>query len=93
MTVPATTQPTRAGRSVRDHEEQSPPPRTEQRSGPAAPAGALDPGLVAILRCPLTGGALIPVDAARLMSDRPFRDGVHPVYPVTNGIACLRPPR
>jgi hypothetical protein len=27
------------------------------------------------------------------MSDRPFRDGVHPVYPVVNGIACLAPVR
>jgi len=57
------------------------------------PEPALDPALFAILRCPLTGGALVPVDADRLMSDRPFRDGVHPVYPVVNGIACLSPVR
>ena len=68
-------------------------------SGPADPgpvprAGTpLDPALFALLRCPLTGGVLVPVDADRLMSDRPFRDGVHPVYPVVNGIACLAPVR
>lgn len=48
-------------------------------------------GLAAVLRCPLTGGRLVPVDADRLMSDRPFRDGVHPVYPVVAGIPCLAP--
>lgn len=88
MTVPVTTH---ADRPVRRHEEpgeQGSPPRT----GAPDPAAGLDPGLLSLLRCPLTGGTLIPVDADRLMSDRPFRDGVHPVYPVTNGIACLRPP-
>lgn len=54
-------------------------------------AAALAPGLLELLRCPLTGGTLIPVDADRLMSDRPFRDGVHPVYPIAHGIACLTP--
>ena len=54
-------------------------------------AVALAPGLLELLRCPLTGGTLIPVDADRLMSDRPFRDGVHPVYPIAHGIACLTP--
>ncbi len=54
-------------------------------------AVALAPGLLELLRCPLTGGTLIPVDADRLMSDRPFRDGVHPVYPISHGIACLTP--
>ena len=54
-------------------------------------AVALAPGLLELLRCPLTGGTLIHVDADRLMSDRPFRDGVHPVYPIAHGIACLTP--
>lgn len=64
-------------------------PSTMPGPVPAAPV----PRLVEVLRCPLTGGTLIPVDADRLMSDRPFRDGVHPVYPVSNGIPCLRPVR
>jgi hypothetical protein len=63
---------------------QDPEPRAET---------PLDPAFFALLRCPLTGGVLVPVDADRLMSDRPFRDGVHPVYPVVNGIACLAPVR
>ncbi|WP_298582891.1 hypothetical protein [uncultured Kocuria sp.] len=107
MTVPATTQPThdlhpesrRGSRSARHHDAPAghrpapwalPAPAPE----PVPPvAVGLAPGLVAILRCPLTGGTLIPVDADRLMSDRPFRDGVHPVYPITGGIACLTPGR
>ncbi|MFI7494646.1 hypothetical protein ACH9D2_08000 [Kocuria sp. M4R2S49] len=103
MTVPATTQPTHdlhpetrhESRSARRHE--APAVRRPVPWAPAAPepespvALALTPGLAEILRCPLTGGTLIPVDADRLMSDRPFRDGVHPVYPITHGIACLTP--
>ncbi|MUN62448.1 hypothetical protein GMA12_04725 [Kocuria sediminis] len=106
-TVPATTQPTHAVPAEIAHTN-APVRHPESRSGhraapweapvvapePGPPAAtALDPGLAAILRCPLTGGTLIPVDADRLMSDRPFRDGVHPVYPIRNGIACLRPDR
>ncbi|MEX5299325.1 hypothetical protein RCG67_11160 [Kocuria sp. CPCC 205292] len=106
MTVPATTQPTHDLRAE-PHHETGPARLPEARGGlrpapwelpapgpaPAPPAVALAPGLVEILRCPLTGGTLIPVDADRLMSDRPFRDGVHPVYPITGGIACLTPGR
>ncbi|MFE7630167.1 hypothetical protein [Kocuria sp. NPDC057446] len=103
MTVPATTQPThdlhaetrQESRSPRLHEAPAggrPAPWALPAPEPAPrPAAALTPGLAAILRCPLTGGTLIPVDADRLMSDRPFRDGVHPVYPITRGIACLTP--
>ncbi|MFC4902218.1 hypothetical protein [Kocuria oceani] len=105
MTVPATTQPTHAVPAENPYAH-GPARRPESGGGhraapwaapvpapePTPPATTvLDPGLAAILRCPLTGGTLIPVDADRLMSDRPFRDGVHPVYPIRNGIACLCP--
>ncbi len=107
MTVPATTQPTNAVPAEIPHGSRSahhPAPAPGPRPAPWAPRGAdpeqeppaasvLAPGLAEILRCPLTGGTLIPVDADRLMSDRPFRDGVHPVYPISNGIACLLPVR
>lgn len=107
MTVPATTQPAHAVPAEIPHGSRSahrPEPATGPHPAPWALRGAdpepalpaasvLDPGLAGILRCPLTGGTLIPVDTDRLMSDRPFRDGVHPVYPISNGIACLRPVR
>ncbi len=105
MTVTATTQPTHDlhaeahhdARSVRRHQAPAgsrPAPWAVPEPEPEAPAAlALAPGLLTLLRCPLTGGTLIPVDADRLMSDRPFRDGVHPVYPVIRGIACLAPGR
>lgn len=106
MTVPATTQPTH-DLHAEPHHDTGPARQHEAPAGlrpaswelpapgpaPAPPAVALAPGLAEILRCPLTGGTLIPVDADRLMSDRPFRDGVHPVYPITGGIACLTPGR
>ncbi|MFI7481081.1 hypothetical protein ACH9EU_01565 [Kocuria sp. M1R5S2] len=103
MTVTATTQPTHAT-PREDHDESRVEDRGRSRSAPpAAPqprsaaAGgaraAVDPGLLAVLRCPLTGGTLIALDSDRLMSDRPFRDGVHPVYPVVHGIPCLSPSR
>lgn len=103
MTVPATTQPPhefqtevrRATRSAPRHDA----PAARRAAPWAEPAPApgtvppvaigLAPRLLEILRCPLTGGTLIPVDADRLMSDRPFRDGVHPVYPIVRGVACL----
>ncbi|MFF0989077.1 hypothetical protein [Kocuria nitroreducens] len=105
MTVPATTQPTHAfhtaprreNRPARRHEAPAarrPAPWALPAAEPEPPvAVTLEPGLLAILRCPLTGGTLIRVDADRLMSDRPFRDGVHPVYPITRGIPCLTPGR
>lgn len=103
MTVPATTQPTHELHA--ETRQESRPARRHGAAAAGRPAPwalpapepvprprvALAPGLAAILRCPLTGGTLIPVDADRLMSDRPFRDGVHPVYPITRGIACLAP--
>lgn len=88
MTVPATTRPTHDAQ----HESRA-APGSLPAAGPEPPAASPAPWLAAILRCPLTGGTLIPVDAGRLLSDRPFRDGVHPVYRVSNGIACLRPLR
>ena len=105
MTVPATTQPTHEHRTDARHGSRParrPEAPADRRPAPwALPApepepvppvaAALAPDLAEILRCPLTGGTLIPVDADRLMSDRPFRDGVHPVYPITRGIPCLTP--
>lgn len=106
MTVPATTQPTHEFQTEARHESRparrhEAPPVGRRPAPWALPAPgpepvppvavALAPGLLGILRCPLTGGTLLPVDADRLMSDRPFRDGVHPVYPITRGIPCLTP--
>lgn len=93
MPVPATTQSLHdlrpGNRAGHPRDPAAAPEPTQQRGRAAAPA--LAPGLLALLRCPLTGGMLIPVGTDRLMSDRPFRDGVHPVYPITDGIPCLSP--
>ncbi|MFI7579606.1 Trm112 family protein [Kocuria kalidii] len=105
--VPATTRPTHGFRAEDRHASRSAPRHDVPAGGRTAPwalpgpgpapvppaAGAPAPRLLEILRCPLTGGTLIPVDADRLMSDRPFRDGVHPVYPIVRGIPCLTPVR
>lgn len=59
------------------------------------PAGegvdALSPALLEVLRCPLTRGRLFPLDDRHLMSDRPYREGVHPVYEVIEGIPHMLP--
>ena len=93
MSVPATTQPLhdhRPGNRAAHHRGPAAAPEPTPLGGRAA-TPAVAPGLFALLRCPLTGGTLIPVGTDRLMSDRPHRDGVHPVYPVTDGIPCLSP--
>lgn len=93
MPVPATPPPPHDVRSrnpVGHHLDRTTAPEPEPPRG-RAPAPAVAPGLLALLRCPRTGGTLVPVAPDRLMSDRPFRDGVHPVYPITDGIPCLSP--
>lgn len=52
---------------------------------------ALSAVLLEVLRCPLTRGRLFPLDDRHLMSDRPYREGVHPVYEVIEGIPHMLP--
>lgn len=52
---------------------------------------SVSPAVLSTLRCPLTRGRLLPMDEHHLMSDAPYREGVHPVYEVTDGIPHLLP--
>ena len=93
MPVPATTPPpydVRPRNRAGHHRDRTAAPEPAAQRG-RVPTPSVAPGLLALLRCPRTGGTLIPVGTDRLMSDRPFRDGVHPVYPITEGIPCLGP--
>lgn len=58
---------------------------------PGQGISALSEGLLEVLRCPLTRGRLFPLDERHLMSDRPYREGVHPVYEVIEGIPHMLP--
>lgn len=52
---------------------------------------SLSHALRAVLRCPMTRAKLVAVDEHHFMSEQPFRDGVHPVFTVTDGIPNFLP--
>lgn len=54
-------------------------------------ASSLSPALRAVLRCPMTRSKLVAVDEHHMMSERPFREGVHPVFQVVDGIPNFLP--
>lgn len=69
----------------------------EQVSVPAARmsrgggVSSLSHALRAVLRCPMTRAKLVAVDEHHLMSEQPFREGVHPVFAVKDGIPNFLP--
>lgn len=52
---------------------------------------SLSPALRAVIRCPMTRAKLVAVDEHHLMSERPYSEGVHPVFPVVDGIPNFLP--
>ncbi|KAA9394601.1 hypothetical protein FCK90_05325 [Kocuria coralli] len=52
---------------------------------------SLSPALLAVLRCPMTRAKLVIVDEHHMMSERPFNEGVHPVFEVVDGIPNFLP--
>ncbi|NHU85344.1 hypothetical protein GWK18_07020 [Kocuria sp. JC486] len=68
-------------------EDSAPAARLHRGDG----VSSLSPALREVLRCPMTRANLIQVDEHHLMSERPFREGVHPVFPVVDGIPNFLP--
>ncbi len=63
------------------------PPRMRRGDG----VSSLSPALRAVIRCPMTRAKLVAVDDHHLMSERPYSEGVHPVFPVVDGIPNFLP--
>ncbi|NUP73513.1 MAG: hypothetical protein HOQ07_02510 [Sinomonas sp.] len=58
---------------------------------PSFSSPVLRPDLLAVLRCPITGSALVQ-EGEELVASAPGPDGSLPRYPIEDGIPVLLPP-